>query len=180
MFDITQLKSVRKQLNLTQNQFAKNAGVSQSLIAKIESGKIDPTYSKVQKIESVLNKISQEHSKTAKDIMIQNLISVKPDLNIIEIIKLLNEHAISQILVSENENVKGIIYEAHLLEKITEKSFSSYTAKDIMIEAPPLVSEESKIPIVSSLLKFYPLILVSKKGKVIGVITKSDLLKSLL
>jgi predicted transcriptional regulator len=42
-------------LGLTQGQLAKIAGVSQSFIAKIESGKIDPSYSKVKTIFDVLD-----------------------------------------------------------------------------------------------------------------------------
>ena len=49
-YEIEQLKQIRKQLGLTQTEFAKEAGVSQSLVAKIEAGNIDPTYSKVQQM----------------------------------------------------------------------------------------------------------------------------------
>ena len=50
VFDITHLKKIRKQLDLTQYAFAKEAGISQSMVAKIESGKLDPTYSYIKKI----------------------------------------------------------------------------------------------------------------------------------
>ncbi len=43
LFNIEHLKKIRKQLNLTQHQFAKESGVSQSMVAKIESNKLDPT-----------------------------------------------------------------------------------------------------------------------------------------
>lgn len=46
----------RKLLGLTQKQLAKIAGVSQSFIAKIESGKIDPSYSKAKAIFDTLEK----------------------------------------------------------------------------------------------------------------------------
>ena len=42
MDELIELKKLRKKLGLTQNQLAKRANVSQSLIAKIESNKIDP------------------------------------------------------------------------------------------------------------------------------------------
>ena len=51
MFDISMLKRTRLQLGLTQTAFAKQAGVSQSLVTKIESGKLDPKYSTVIRIE---------------------------------------------------------------------------------------------------------------------------------
>jgi len=76
VFDITYLKKIRKQLNLTQHQFAKESQVSQSMIAKIESGKLDPTYSYVKKIEQVIQNLTKHYEKEAKDIMHKNIISV--------------------------------------------------------------------------------------------------------
>ncbi|MFH0797915.1 MAG: CBS domain-containing protein [Candidatus Woesearchaeota archaeon] len=180
MFDITQLKNIRRKIDLTQSQFAKKAGVSQSLIAKIEAGKIDPTFSKVKKIEDALMKITHEQEAVAKSIMISNVTSVNPNTKTKDIISILNKHAISQVPVIEDGNVRGIVYESNLLEKSAEPHFNSMLAKDIMAEAPPIVTEETKISVVSSILKFYPILLVSKDGRIAGLITKSDLLKSLL
>lgn len=180
MFDITQLKNIRRKTNLTQSLFAKKAGVSQSLIAKIEAGKIDPTFSKVKKIEDALAKITHEQEAVAKSIMVSNVTSVSPNIKTKDIISMLNKHAISQVPVIEEGNVKGIIYESSLLEKSNDAGFHSMLAKDIMVEAPPIVTEETKISVVSSILKFYPLVIVSKDGKIAGLITKSDLLKSLI
>ena len=67
VFDITQLKKIRKQLDLTQHQFAKNSGVSQSMIAKIEAGKLDPTYSYVRKIEDAMSSLTKHKEKEAKE-----------------------------------------------------------------------------------------------------------------
>ncbi|MDG6910121.1 MAG: helix-turn-helix domain-containing protein, partial [Nitrososphaerota archaeon] len=40
-----QLKKIRTELGFTQGRLAKEAGVSQSIVAKIEAGSVDPTYS---------------------------------------------------------------------------------------------------------------------------------------
>jgi predicted transcriptional regulator len=49
--------------------------------------------------------------------------------------------------------------------------------EEIMEEAPPQIDENAPLPLVSSLLHFYPAVLVTKKGKVVGIITKADLFK---
>ncbi len=48
--ELSEIKHLRKKFGLTQSQLAKLSGVSQSLIAKIEADRIDPTFSKAQKI----------------------------------------------------------------------------------------------------------------------------------
>ena len=76
VFDLQHLKNIRKHLNLTQNQFAKEIGINQSMIAKIEAGKLDPTYSYVKKIENAVNSLTHQHGKEAKDIMVTKIVSI--------------------------------------------------------------------------------------------------------
>ena len=68
-FDVKSIGSLRRKLNLTQKQLAKLSGVSQSLIAKIESNRIDPSYSKVVSIFHAL-----ENEMNSKKQTIENLV----------------------------------------------------------------------------------------------------------
>ena len=97
IFDISHLKKIRNQLNMTQQQFALKAGISQSMIAKIEAGKLDPTYSYVKKIESALNSLSKKDELKAKDILTKKIISVTKDTLVEEAVKLLINNKISQL-----------------------------------------------------------------------------------
>jgi predicted transcriptional regulator len=45
-----------------------------------------------------------------------------------------------------------------------------------MEDCPPIVSKTTRLSVVSELLKFYSLVLVGEPGKLVGVVTKSDLL----
>jgi len=180
LFDIFQLKRIRKQLGLTQTELAKASGVSQSLIAKIESRKIDPSYSIVKRIAEAIEKMQSEHEAEAKDIMVRKVVTVGPKERVINIVKLLNKYAISQVPVLNNDNVVGIVYESDILEKSVEKGLSGLVAEDVMSEAPPILSENTKISAISSLLKYSPVVLVAKKGKIIGLISKADVLKQLV
>ena len=49
-----------------------------------------------------------------------------------------------------------------------------------MIEAPPIVAGSTKFSVIKALLEFYPIIAVKEKGRLVGVITKADLIKHLL
>ena len=53
------VKTIRKQIGVNQTELAKEARVSQSVIARLESGKIDPSYTKMKKIFSALEKLGK-------------------------------------------------------------------------------------------------------------------------
>ena len=179
VFDITNLRKIRKQIGLTQYKFANQAGISQSMIAKIESGRLDPTYSKVKQIEQALESLTKQQEKTANEIMNKKIISINPDKKTSEIIKLMNKHNISQLPIIKNSKVIGLISESSILGKELDE-IKKFTAKELMDEAPPIIDKNAGIEIIKHLLKFYPLILIREKEKILGLITKADLINSLI
>jgi len=178
VFDISYLKKIRKQLDLTQHEFAKKASISQSMVAKIESGRLDPTYSKVKKIEEALEILTRKHEKEAKDIMTTHIISTDHKEKALNIIKLMKKYSISQVPIIENNQIIGLVSESSILSKDLE-DIKKLTAKDIMDDAPPIVAKNTKMEVIKQLLKYYPIILI-KDGKLIGIISKADLIKSLV
>jgi len=54
---LEEIAKKRRMLGLKQAEIAKLAGVSQSLIAKLESGKIDSSYTKVKTIFDTLERL---------------------------------------------------------------------------------------------------------------------------
>lgn len=180
MFEISQLKQIRRLLNITQSDFARMANVSQSMIAKIESGKLDPSYSNVIKIEAAIERLKHAKEPLVSEIMITKVISVDAKELVKDCIKLLNRHGISQLPVMKHGRIAGILYEATLLEKATDPNFSRITAEEAMVESPPAVSEDTKVSAVSNLLKYFPAVLVTKKGELTGIVTKADILNNLI
>jgi|TARA_Y100000034_G_C6910215_1_gene424229 predicted transcriptional regulator len=179
VFDITQLKKIRKQLELTQHQFASKAQISQSMIAKIESNRLDPTYSKVKKIEEALDLLTKEQEKEAKDIMNKSIISISQDEKISNIIKIMNKNDISQVPVINKDKIIGLISESSILNKDLDE-VKNLIAKDVMDNSPPIIDKNSKVETVKQLLQYYPLVLIEDKGNLKGLITKADLIKSLV
>lgn len=177
--EILQIKEMRKSLNLTQKDLAVKSGVSQSLIAKIESGLIDPAYSKVRMILDTLQHISDEGSKTAKDVMIKSIIKLKPQDNIKSAIAKMRKYSISQIPVFDGKQVVGLVSENFLLDALTDGHDVSTSVERIMGEAPPTISPTTNVKLIIQMLKQYPLIIVSEKGGFRGVITKADMFKEL-
>jgi len=173
---IDEIKRIRKKYNLTQSDLAKKSGVSQSLIAKIESGRLDPTYSKAQKIFETLNSLREEKELKASDIMNKKIISIKPSELIKNAIIKMRKNEISQIPVIKENNAVGIISETTILESL-EKVKPTQPIEKIMDEAPPIITTNTSLNVISNLLKHFPILLVSEKGTLKGVITKSDFIE---
>ena len=180
VFDITYLKKIRKQLNLTQYQFAKEAQISQSMVAKIESGKLDPTYSYVKRIEETIQILTknQDKEKQAKDIMHRTIITLNKYEKLENAIKLFSKHNISQIPIKDKNKIVGLLTESSILNNL-QNDLKNRRVEELMEEAPPIITKNAKMAIINSLLKFYPMLIVQDNGNLTGVITKADILKNI-
>ena len=182
VYELDEIKKIRKRFCLTQTELAKKADVSQSLIAKIESNRIDPTFTKVKKIFDVLDELKNKNELKAKDIMTKKLIYVNADNNIASAINKMRKHEISQLPVFGGKSIVGLVSETTILDSISSNNpekIKTLVIKDIMQDCPPIVSKNTSTSIVSGLLKYYPIILVAEEGKPKGVITKSDILRTI-
>ena len=176
LFEISEIKNIRKKLGITQSELSKLSGASQSLIAKIESRQIDPSYSKAKKLIETLHSISGKEELLCKDIMARKIISVNPDDNVNNVIKLMKKHDISQMPVITGQNSVGLISEAILLDALVDGKTEA-TISDIMGDSPPVISANANVRMASELLKFCPVVLVSEQGALKGIITKSDVIQ---
>ncbi|MFH1510275.1 MAG: CBS domain-containing protein [Candidatus Woesearchaeota archaeon] len=171
--DLSEIKLLRKRLGMTQQQLAKSSGISQSLLAKIESGRVEPSYSKAVSLFNVLYR-AESGILDAQKIMQKKVISVNPKTRVAKAIAVMKKHNISQLPVMDNGQAIGLLSESTILAALLEKKGDF--VGEIMDEPPPVISTKANSKIVSQILKYYPIVLVSEKGKVKGVITKSDIL----
>jgi len=168
------LKRLRNEAGLTQRELAELAGVSQAHIAKIERGRVDPRLSTVNKILQVL---TTGKGKKCGDIMTGKVISVKPEDRILKVSKLMMKHAISQVPVMEEGRCIGTVTEETIIQNLSSTIAEERGGK-VMQSPLPSVPEDTDISIVSPLLEHHPGVLVIRRGAVIGIITRSDLLKT--
>ena len=171
----------RRQLGLKQAELAKMAGVSQSLIAKLESGKIDSSYTKVKTIFDVLDRIESKSKIQEGKVFNNEIVSIQKDEPLSKVVKLMKDHGYSQIPVFDGKQSVGSISEKTILRQILAgkdiAQISLLPTGEIMEEAFPQISEDAPTTSISSLLQTYSAVLVTKKGKVTGIITKADLLR---
>lgn len=177
VYELQEIKKIRKKLGMTQTDLANRAGISQSLIAKIESGRIDPTYTKTKKIFNALSELERKEEVKAEQIMNEKIISVPPDTSIKEAISKMKKFQISQMPVIDDKKLLGVVSESTILDALLNSK--GKMIGDVMKDQPPIISRSTSIQVISSLLKHYPMIMVSEDGKLVGLITKSDLLGKL-
>lgn len=177
MITLREIQRRRRQLNLTQAQLAKLAEISQSALAKIESGKMNPSYAIAKKIFDVLDELEQKGAMKAADIMQKPVISIGPDEKIERAIEIMREKSISQLPVMRKGIVVGLLSDVNLVGRVGEKNLSGRMISEVMGEVPPLIPENTPVKTVSELLKYSPVVLISGGPKITGIISKTDLLK---
>lgn len=167
------LKKMRVEAGLTQSQLAKLIGVSQAHIAKIENEKVDPRLSTVNKILQVL---MEGKGKKCGEVMTRDIIFSRPDDKIEKVSELMVKHDVSQLPVIDNEKVVGTITEESIIRNLSP-TIADEKVEKVMEPPLPSIPEDTNISILRPLLESHPGILITRKGEVVGIITRSDLLK---
>ncbi len=180
MPDLERIIMMRKSLGLTQTELAKRAGTSQSLIARIEAGSVDPRYSKVVKIFTALD-IGKKKGITAKEIMTTDVVNVQTVDTMRTAVNKMKKHNVSQLPVLEGRNQRGSISEGVIMNQISKggniAAISERKVGEYMEEPLPQVNPDTNIGTLSSLLEHSKAVLVTDKGTIRGIVTKADLLK---
>ncbi len=189
--DLHSILRNRRRLGLTQSELARLAGVSQSLVAKIEAGRLDPAYSKAKHLLDVLDQLSRREEKRAKEVMHSPVSSVKTSELLFHAVSLMRRHGFSQLPVEDVQGkMVGSLSERSVIERLEQASVGrgrtagSLDSKhvlvsEIMDEPFPTVSELTPVSAIAHLLHDSPAVLVLRKGKPAGIVTKADLLKVL-
>ena len=173
----------RRRLGLTQTQLADLAGVSQSYIAKLEAKKIEPSYTKIKAIFEALQRLERKREARASEILNSEVVGVKASDIVQKAVELMRSFGYSQLPVFEGERPVGSVSEKTIINGIVGDRdgalFIEMPINEIMEEAFPQVGEDAPISLLRDLLKIYPAVLVYRRGKNIGIVTKADLLKTL-
>lgn len=171
----------RKLLKLSQKQLATLSGVSQSMIAKIERGRISPSYLKTKSIFDTLEGLERRNELKAKDLSHPKIVRIQARDSVAKGVRMMRETGFSQLPVFDGEKPVGSLTEKVILQTLVSAQnpadISKQAVEKIMDEAFPTVTEDTPLSMISTLLGYQSAVLLAKKGHVVGIITKADLLK---
>jgi predicted transcriptional regulator len=179
---IQEIRKRRTALGLSQKHLADSVGVSQSLIAKIESNRVHPSYEVVKRIFEYFDRIEQPKRGLAKDIETRDVVWLKKNEKIKDAAEKMRQYGFSQLPIRDDreEICIGSISERQivqgLLKELDPKVFYEKPVTEVMEEQFPVVDENIPISAVALLLQHSQAVLTARKGKIVGIITPTDLL----
>jgi predicted transcriptional regulator len=170
--ELSEIKNLRKNAGITQEQLAKLSGVSQAIISRIEAGTVDPAYSSVMKIFKALENIKQ--SGCAADIMTKSVYAIRSSDKISKAVRIMKTKKISQLPVIDDGKIVGMVSERDISHSLLErKTF----VNEIMSEPSPIVNKNAPIELLAYLLDTSPAVIVFNKGSISGLVTRADMMK---
>ena len=168
-------------MGATQKELASAAGVSTSMINQIESGRSRPSYETARRIFEALARLEGESaSHTAGDFCSTQVAKTSPDSTLHEAIGRMRDMSISQMPVFDGPDPVGIVSEDGILRHLSDsggQDLGGTLVSQIMDPVPPVVDHGTPANVLVPLIRYSKCILVSKGGRITGIITASDTLR---
>jgi len=179
--DLKEIRRRRERLGISQHKLAKDLRISQSTVAKIESGKINPTYKLVERIFSHLSSLHSVGMGTAGEVASKPVLAVREQTSVAEAVKTLQKHGFKQLPILNGNHNLGSLSERGISRRILEtkrpESLLRKSVRTVMEEALPTLPEDVAVEVIIPLLQRTQAVLTSKKGRITGIVTNADLLK---
>jgi len=121
-------------------------------------------------------------SQKLRRIMVVKVVTIEPKASALQAAELMNMHDIGCIVVVDHEKPVGILTERDMLKRVICKSKSSNTARIVDLMSKPLISgspdmragDAAKLMFERNIKKLP----VVENGKLLGLVTLTDLLRS--
>ncbi len=174
MMSAENLQHLRREVRMTQAELAIEVGVSQSYIARLERGSLDPKLSIVNKIVEVL---TSRQSRTCADIMTSDPVTIDARDPASQAVGLMQKHNYSQIPVLRGTQMVGLVTERDIIRNLQHNMHELSVQAVMSPEGVPMIDETTPVDVITPLFQKYQAILVQNQGRIRGIITRSDLLK---
>lgn len=124
-------------------------------------------------------------SESVKDIMTTAVVAVPPEMPLLQAAKILSDHDFAGVPVADKNGILvGILTEYDLISKNQETKKNSLVVKDAMNPEPIVFHEGASFEEVAATFRDHhrvnPVPVVDEAGKVIGIVSRYDLIKTFL
>ena len=119
----------------------------------------------------------------ANDIMVKKVVTVKESLSVKKACSLLTKSRLSGVpVLSKSNKLVGFVSERDLIKAMEQPRFLSKKVKDVMTKKVVYVKEDTPVEEISKIfaLNKFRFLPVVKKGKVVGVLARNDVMSRLL
>ena len=182
-----ELQELRKKVGLTQAELAERVGISQSMVARIEKGQVNPSIFTLKRILSIIEE-QKKVQFTLRDLLkwkaqsskLNPLIWISPQDKVRRAVILMRRHGISQIPVLEGNTQVGSISEGTIIKQLMTMELQKVfglSVREIMEPPFPIINiRESVETALSEIASGIEAILVFDEDRPVGIITKIDII----
>jgi predicted transcriptional regulator len=180
--ELSEIARRRRGLGLTQADLARRAGVSRSLIAKVEVNRQVPNYRKAKAIFDVLEHLARRRAVTRLDATVGRIHAVPivyADVAepILHAWRRMVRHAFSQLPVRDAGRVVGSLTERGINRRLMDDDAAVVRGRRVVgcLEDPfPRVGVATPVTAVIPLLQHRHAVLTSERGVLVGIVTNAD------
>jgi cystathionine beta-synthase len=106
-----------------------------------------------------------------------HLVSVGPDHKVSDALQLMNKYGLSQLPVLEEGKSVGSLREGKLMGKLlVDRTLMDAAVSEVMEKGFPVVNEDDDLDAAVKHLRTSPAILVAEYGRIVGILTRHDVL----
>lgn len=166
---VKKIMEKRRELGWSQKRLAERAGVSHSLVGKLERKDNIPNYENVCKI---YNAFEEKKNNMAEDYMNREIVSVDVEDSIKKAAELMKENDFSQLPVKRNNDYVGLITSTD----IASKEDRDKPIRTMELHSLPVIPYDTPKEDFTDMFNTHRAVLIEKNGKTLGLITPADLL----
>jgi len=123
-----------------------------------------------------------EGAVLVRDVMTENVRTVRPNSTITEVVRKMNKFEVGSVVVVDGEKPVGLITERDILRRVLEVTLAAEAMKAKEVMSSPLVTVEDEVTIEQAArimadrrIKKLPVV---KEGKLVGIVTSTDIVRS--
>jgi predicted transcriptional regulator len=183
--DIDEIPRMRKMLGLTQTALARLASISQSTVVKVEKRQMNPSYDIVRRIMNALESEMRRQEKRALVDQVQSrkVQFIDAKISLEEAAAEMRRFKFSQLPVFHAGRSVGSISDKTITNLILAgkepRELARIRVEDVMDPPFPQIDAKAPMELAAGLLRHSNAVLVTTRGDVTGIVTKSDLMKLL-